>query len=93
MLKITKNKEIPSIPRKKEMLNKETQLKYSINWNLEVEQSKSTQKNREDRNVKEENERAICFMRIFFSSGIGRRKSIPSKGRVISNESILINCN
>ena len=91
MLKIIKNSDMPSTPRKKWMLNKETQLKCSINWNFDVEQSKNTQKRRENKNVKEENRRAICFITVFFSSGIESKQKIPNKGMVIRNEIILIN--
>lgn len=90
---MTKNKDIPSTPKKKCILNKETQLKCSINWNFEVEQSKKTQRNKEKRNVKEEKKRAICFIKIFFSSGTESRQNIPIKGNVIKDDNIFSNYN
>lgn len=81
------------MPKKKCILNKETQLKCSINWNFEVEQSKNIQSNKENKNVREENKRAICFIMMPFSSGTKSRQSAPTKGRIINNDSILINYN
>ena len=91
VLNITKNKDIPSIPKKKWILNKETQLKCSINWNFEVEQSKKSQRNKESKNVREENKKAICFITISFSSGTVSKQITPTRGKIISDESILIN--
>ena len=56
-----------------------------------MEQSKKTQRNREIRNVKEENNKAICFIITSFCSGIKSKQITPIKGKIISNESILIN--
>jgi hypothetical protein len=79
------------MPKKNWILNIESQLKYSINWNFEVEQSKSTQRNNENKNVNEEKKRAICFIIVSFSSGTRRRQNIPIRGKIISSERILIN--
>jgi hypothetical protein len=62
-------------------------------WNFDVEQSKKTQSNKENKNVKEDERKAICFITTFFSSGTERRQNVPIKGNIIKNDSILIDYN
>ena len=90
MVKIKKNKEIPSIPRCKLILKKGNQNSFETYWKEPTDLSKNNHKNNEKLKVKLAQNSDTCFNNILFCEGISNKTKIPTKG--INNKKFNILC-
>ena len=90
VLKIMKNKDIPSTPKKKFILKKAIQLKNSMYWKLEVELSKKIHKYSDNKKVTAEFKKAICLIKLQLLFEIVAIRKIPIKGKSIRQDNIVI---
>jgi hypothetical protein len=74
-----KNKDIPSMPKKKFILKMVLQLKNSIYWKLDVELSKKIHKKSENMKATEEKRRAACLIKLLLLLGIIIIMKIPKR--------------
>jgi len=80
VVKITKNKEIPSIPTVKFKFKLGNHRIFSTNWKFPVDLSNKTHKNKESKNVMLEKNKAILFNKFLFHEGVNNNKQEPNKG-------------
>ena len=90
VLKIMKNKDIPSTPKKKFILKKAIQLKNSMYWKLEVELSKKIHKYSDNKKVIAEFKKAICLIKLQLLFEIVAITKIPIRGKSIREDNIII---